>query len=217
VDKGSLARESRVKGVGRPSTYEGILINRVKEWMSRYKIRDPTIIYVHNLDDTVWYTLSHEDRKDHVNGYTLIGELVHSGAMFLFNKGEERCKEIWLTNGFVKSLDQRVIERFIHYHNNSPYVVICGSCDFLVEVNGRKIPVELKTTRRRLGPESPIEWIRRTKAYGWLYDSDIAYLIIINVVSDEERDVEVRSYTDEEMSRIIRKWLRGEWPKCSLQ
>jgi len=203
--------------VGRPSKYEGILINRIREWMSRYRIRNPRIIYVHNLDDTVWYSLSHEDKKDRVNGYTLVGELIHNGAMFLFSKSEERCKEIYLTSGFVKSLDQRITERFIHYRNNYPYVIVCGSCDFLVELNGKRIPVELKTTRRKLGPTSPVSWIRRTKIYGWLYDSDIAYLVIINVVTGEERDVEVRAYSDEEMARIIKKWLRGEWPQHTLQ
>jgi len=203
--------------VGRPSKYEGILIDRVKEWMSRYRIRDPTIIYVHNLDNTVWHALNHEDRKDRVNGYTVIGELIHDGAMFLFAKAEERCKEVTLSPGFVKTLDSRVAERFIHYRNSVPYVIICGSCDFLIEVNGKRVPVELKTTRRKLGPSSPITWIRRAKIYGWLYDSDIAYLIIINVVTGEERDVEVRSYTNEEMERIIKKWLKGEWPQRSLQ
>jgi len=87
----------------------------------------------------------------------------------------------------------------------------------LVELNGRKVPVELKTARRRLGPKSPVSWIRRAKMYGWLYDSPTAYLVIINVVTGEERDVEVRSYSDEEMERIIKKCLRGEWPQKTLR
>jgi len=63
-----------------------------KEWMSRYNIRDPQIIYVHNLGNMMWYALTQEDKKDKVNGYTVVGELIHSGAIFCSIKVKSDAK-----------------------------------------------------------------------------------------------------------------------------
>ena len=202
--------------MARPSKWEGLLIEKLKERVARYRVRDPSIIYIHNLDKPVYYWFNEPSEEKIVNGYVLMGELLHAGLEKIIEPGTEKCKTVWLPRGFPRLLDRRVAERFIHWNGNNPYCIVCGSPDGIIEINGFRYPVELKTMRRSLSNMLPEVWLRRPKLYGWLYGSRIAYLIVVNVVTAEERDVEVRSYSDEEVERIIRKWLLGKWPIQTL-
>lgn len=203
--------------MGRPSKWEGLLIERLKERVRRYRVKDDSIIYVHNFDKPVWHWLNaKEDETKVINGYTLLGELLHAGLERVIEPAGERCKTVWLPRGFPRVVDRRIAERFIHWQNSNPYCIVCGSADGLIALkSGEKVPVELKTTRRSLN-SLPETWLRRAKFYAWLYSKRIGYLIVLNLVTSEERDIEVKAYTDDEVERIIRRWLKEEWPQRTL-
>ena len=202
--------------MAKPSRWEGLLINKLKERIRRYRVRDPSIIYVHNLDKPVWVAFHPEKEENVINGYTLLGELMHCGLERVIEPACEWCKSIYLPRGFPRLLDRKIAERFIHWQNSNPYVIVCGSADGFVNINGFRYPVELKSTRRDLRKPLPEHWLRRPKLYAWLYGTRIGYLIVINVVDGMERDVKTVAYMDEEVERIIKKWLLGRWPSRTL-
>ena len=190
----------------------GILLDVLKKRIEEYRNRQDDVIYAHMLDDTVWRALKPEDLKKIISGYTLIGELAHAGLTKVLEPAGQRCRTVYLSRRLVRRLHRRISERFLHYDNGNPFVVVCGSADAIYN----NMPVELKTTRRPLNGRLPERWVRRARVYGWLYQTAQSYLIVINLVDGTERDEVLKSYSDEEMEWIIKKWLLGEWPSRTL-
>jgi hypothetical protein len=41
--------------MGKPSKWEGLLLERLKESLLSYRVRDPGVIYIHMFGKPVWY------------------------------------------------------------------------------------------------------------------------------------------------------------------
>lgn len=180
----------------------GIIPYIVAKYASlKYGDRRPDVIYAHYLDVPVYAVFSTSDK---MNGFMLVGELIHIGLEHLL-PADERCKRVMVS-------PMRVVPEAEVFLRNGNEVMICGTADAVVD----NTPLELKTTRsdKRM-KHPPEEWLRRASIYGWLYDSD-AVLAVLNVVTGEYREHRIRRLSDDEVRWIVERWLAGEYPRRTL-
>ena len=179
-----------------------LIIERMRE---KYGRRDRRIIYAHNLDQNIIYTLM--GVKSSISNEMIMGELIHLGVSTLLRDGIEKCDKIQIKPEIAMILNDEIKSRFINERDGILFVYLCGTPDALTP-DGK--PIELKTTRSKqtIRPE----WVSRIETYTWLYRKD-GILIILNVITGEERVIPISKINDEEMKKRIELWLRGEYPR----
>jgi len=172
----------------------------------RYRLRRvPGVVYAHYLDEPVYAAISElTSGPGDMNGYMIVGELIHAGVEALLGPVEMRCRR-------VRVEPRAVVPGAEVFLGEDGSVEVCGTADALVD----GVPVEVKTTRLS---RKPLEkWRRRAALYAWLYGSPAAYLAVINVVSGDYREYRVDALDTGEVKRMLEDWLAGLFPRRVLE
>lgn len=183
----------------------------VEKHMERYMSRDPRVVYAHMLEHPVWAAL--RPRRRDVNGFMVVGELLHAGLAALSDGAEEACRDVRVSRSVADRARAEVSKRFIVCRGEACTVKVCGTADAIID----GAPVELKTTRRSVSRWSaPWGWVLRARVYGWLYGTPRAYLVVLNVVDGSETVIELDSLDTNTVTGLLEKWLLGLFPYATL-
>jgi len=119
-----------------------------------------------------------------------------------------------LVKGRVKVLDNVLKFKKLTLSDGRS-IVIVGSPDFVIEVNGKYIPVEVKWSSSHFNLQEHYEV--QAKLYAWLFDSDEAKVVVFSPNGFAEYTVD--AFSDEEVEHTYIEWLkktpRWDW-ECKI-
>jgi len=175
-----------------------------------YSVRSEYVIYAHMLEQPIYQALRRPSIED-VNGFMVVGELIHQGLAKLVGGNDEYRRVLYFRENELYGINDKA-RRFIMRGNQGYYVVVSGSPDAVI--NG--VPIELKTTRSN-NVRLYWKWKHRIKIYNWLMNAPYGYVVVINVNDGSEKIFRVdERFSTEEMAQIVLEWMRGRYPSWSL-
>ncbi len=137
--------------------------------------------------------------KDFFNPVFILGDLIHKGL------------ETTLRSVFGDRIEIEVEGEKNITLPDGRSVVIKGRSDAILRVDGKRIGIEIKSSRSDLG--IPLDHhIDQVKIYNWMFDLDKTILIYITGERITQFTVEARMSEDEIVSRILHKnYPRYSW------
>lgn len=175
----------------------------------KYGSRRANVIYAHMLDNPITVLDTRRREQDRLSTEMVIGELLHSGLEKILGEVKEACRTVPVSpvNPYTTALS------FI----KNGAVTVCGTADAVIDNEGDKIVIELKTTadsKLLLRPRS--EWVTRARLYAWLYKATTAQLLVVYRVTGKEWTHVLPPYTDNEVRAILEAWLEARYPRRVL-